>query len=271
MDTITDRALAGLIIIVTRPAGTGSNLVRRVRALGGQAFCLPGSALRAAADPQRAAAALQRAAQSAAVVFSSPAAVRFAFVLQPRWRPQRGCLVLAIGPATARALAYRGVPAEAPAGRYDSEGALALLALQRPRTVAVVGAPGGRGLLVESLRRRATKVEQVEVYRRVAPRLDGRHLGPLAVAQGRLLLLLSSVESLGHLHAQLPPAAWARLCQARVIASSERVAAAARAAGLCIAAKAASALGRDLLLAAAQVNRETGHAIAKAPRRRRQG
>lgn len=242
--------LAGHAVVVTRPAGGGASLARAVRALGGAALLLPGSSLRGPADARQASEALERAARAAAVVFTSPAAVRFAFALRPQWKPRRGTRVFAVGPATARALARRGIAALAPAGRYDSEGVLAALAAAPPSSAAVIGAPGGRGVIVEGLRARGARVELVEVYRRLPARLDARHLGPLAAARGRLLLLLSSTETLDNLRAALPPAAWARLAAGVVVASSERVAAAARAAGLRGGAIAASALGRDLLAAA---------------------
>lgn len=188
-------------------------------------------------------------------MFTSPAAVRFAFALAPGWTPRRGARAYAVGPATARALHRRGVAAHAPDGRYDSEGVLAALAAVTPRTAAVVGAPGGRGLIVDGLRARGVAVEPVEVYRRLPARLDARHLAPLAASRGRLLLLLSSVETLDNLRAALPPAAWARLAAGDVVASGPRVAEAARRAGLRVGAVATSALARDLLEAAAALAR----------------
>ncbi|MFN7551375.1 MAG: uroporphyrinogen-III synthase [Pseudomonadota bacterium] len=244
--------LAGRTVVVTRPAGTGGALARAARALGAQAVLLPGAALRGAADPQAARAGLDRAARADAVVFTSPAAVRFAFALRPRWRPRRGAAVHAVGPATARALARRGVVARAPDRRYDSEGLLAALAAVPPRVAAVIGAPGGRGLIADGLRARGTRVDLVEVYRRVPARLDARHLRPLARAPGRLVLLLSSVETLGNLRTTLPADAWVLLRGAAVVASSARVADAALAAGLRASRVARSALGADLLAAAAR-------------------
>jgi len=43
--------LAGANVIVTRPAGSAAAVRRRVRALGGECVVLPGSGLRAPADP----------------------------------------------------------------------------------------------------------------------------------------------------------------------------------------------------------------------------
>jgi uroporphyrinogen-III synthase len=247
--------LSGHAVVVTRPAGAGAALLRAVRARGGRALSLPGSSLRGPPDPRAAAAALARARRVEAVVFTSPAAVRFAFALAPAWKPARGTRVYAVGPATARALRRRAVAATAPDGRYDSEGVLAALASTAPRDAAVVGAPGGRGLIADGLRARGVPVAQVEVYRRLPARIDARHLAPLVASRGRLLLLLSSVETLDNLRGALPEAAWSRLAAGAVVASGPRVAEAARRAGLRVAAIAASALARDLLDAATALAR----------------
>src|SRR5262249_22303602 len=149
-----------------------------------------------------------RAAQSAdAVVFSSPTAVRFAWKLLPLLRFARRTTVLATGSGSAAALRRRGVTQVLwPTARQDSEGLLALPALARVRGqhIAVIGAPGGRELLAPALRRRGARVQFVAVYRRIAPRLDRRHLAALARAGGPLISLFSSAEALRHLHALLP-------------------------------------------------------------------
>ena len=252
MAASSSRPLAGTTVLVTRPAGTGAALARAARALGARSLSLPGASLRGPVDRAAARTALATGARADAVVFVSPAAVRFAFALEPGWRPHARSRVFAVGPATARALARRGVVARAPDGRYDSEGVLAAMAGARLRRACVVGAPGGRGLIAAALHARGVAVDEAQVYRRVAARIDRRQLAPLAAARGRLLLLLSSAESLANLRASLPAQAWARLASALVVASSPRVAQAARAAGLATATVAASALGRDLLVAAVQ-------------------
>ena len=57
-------------------------------------------------------------------------------------------------------------------------------------------------------------------------------------------------QALANLHDSLPPEAWTRLCSAVAVASSERLEAAARAAGFRHVRRAASALSADLLAAA---------------------
>ncbi|MGO4701761.1 uroporphyrinogen-III synthase [Dyella sp. 2RAB6] len=242
--------LAGRVVVITRPAGTATALVRRVRALGGEPLVLPGLSLRGAEDPPAVAAALRAALRDEVLVFTSPAAVRFAAKLAPL---RTRATVLAVGQGTARALRRHGIAALAPQ-RQDSEGLLQQPALRElgGRRVALIGAPGGRGLLREQFAARGAELRELHVYRRVAPRLLRRHVDAVTALPRSARVLLSSAEALEHLHALLPPPAWARLCAATAVASSERLAAAARAAGFTRVRIAASALAADLLAEAAR-------------------
>jgi uroporphyrinogen-III synthase len=241
--------LHGRTVVITRPAGTASALARRVRALGGVPLLLPGLALRGAADAAAARAGLRAALTSELIVFTSPAAVRYAAALSPL---QTAATVLAVGQGTARALRRHGIAAPLAPRRQDSEGLLEHPALHalRGRRVALIGAPGGRGVLREQLAARGAQLHELHVYRRVPPRLDRRHVDALLPLPASSQVLLSSAEALHNLQQLLPPAAWTRLCAATAVVSSERLAAAARAAGFQRIATAASALSADLLAAA---------------------
>ena len=240
--------LAGRTVVITRPAGTAASLARQVRALGGEPLLLPGLSLRGAEDARAAAGALRAALRDELLVFTSPAAVRFATRLAPL---RTRATVLAVGQGTARALRRHGIAALAPE-RQDSEGLLAHPSLRdlRGRRVALIGAPGGRGLLREQFAARGAQLRELHVYRRTAPRLTRRHLDAVAALPRSARVLLSSAEALDQLRTLLPPSAWSSLCAATAVASSERLAAAARAAGFARVRTAASAWAADLLNAA---------------------
>jgi uroporphyrinogen-III synthase len=121
------------------------------------------------------------------------------------------------------------------------------------KRIALVGAPGGRGLLGEQLAARGAQLRDVHVYRRMPPRLDRRHVDALLQLPASALILLSSSEALNHLCRLLPAPALARLLAATAVVSSERLATAASAAGFGRIMRAASALPADLLDAAARV------------------
>src|SRR3546814_691242 len=113
--------------------------------------------------------ALDRALAADRTVFSSPAAVRFASA-QRSLAPCNTRVLLAVGAGTAAALAARGIDAVYPAVQMNSEGLLALPEMQHLQalTVGLITAPGGRGLLAETLGRRARQLYVAEVYRRAA-------------------------------------------------------------------------------------------------------
>lgn len=244
-------SLKGRTVVITRPAGTGSPLARQVRRRGGVALLLPGLSLHGAGRDSDTAAAWRTALDGDVLVFTSPAAVRFAARLHPL---QTTATVFAVGQGTARALRQHGVAEPlAPDERQDSEGLLdhPRLARLRGRRVALIGAPGGRGVLREQLASRGARLSEVHVYQRGAPRWQSRQLAAVMTLPSEARVLLSSAEALGHLQHGLPEAAFARLRLAVAVVSSERLAAAAREAGFSRITMAASAWAPDMLAAAA--------------------
>jgi uroporphyrinogen-III synthase len=251
--------LAGCTVVITRPAGTGTPLAKKVRALGGTPLLLPGLSLRGSSDASHARAQWQEAQDDDVLIFTSPAAVRYAFALAPLKQTHGD--VVAVGQGTARALQRHGIHAQVPASRQDSEGMLALPSLQHPagRRVALVTAPGGRGLMQQQLAERGAILHEVHVYQRSAPRLTRRHAEALLQLSPDACVLLSSIEALQHLQQQLPVTAWERLRQATAVVSSERIEVAARMAGFARIYRASSANQGDLLAAACAVRSRSPH------------
>ncbi|TNJ33174.1 uroporphyrinogen-III synthase [Arenimonas terrae] len=214
--------LAGWYVISLRPSGGHAPVRRAAAALG--ARVLPLSTLRLAALD--AGVALAAALACDDVVFTSPAAVRFA-ARQAPLRPRPGQRWLAVGAGTAAALRRSGVPAPlAPSGRADSEALLALPALEQVagRDIGLVTAPGGRGVIAETLAHRGARVHLASVYQREAapPRSD--RLRAAVDAPAACALLVSSAEAFDVLWAPLPAADRERLRARPVVASSPRLA-----------------------------------------------
>lgn len=237
------------MVVITRPAGTAAALARRVRACGGVPLLLPGLSLHGMADEMGLRVRMRTALDDQFLVFTSPAAVRFAAALAPL---RTRATVLAVGQGTVQALRRHGVSALAPS-RQDSEGLLDLPATQalHGKRVALIGAPGGRGVLREQLAVRGARLREVQVYRRVPPRLDRRHVAAVLALPRSARVLLSSAEALENLVGLLPTPALDRLRAAVAVASSARLAQAAREAGFTRIVQAGSALAADLLEAAA--------------------
>lgn len=249
MMAFSDTSLNGAGVVITRPVGNGAALGRRVSALGGRPLLLPGLALRAVDDVPFAVDALRAALHGDVLIFTSPAAVRFASRLL---RLHTQATVMAVGSGTARALARCGIgEVLVPSTRSTSEGLLEhpRLADVHGQRIALIGAHGGRDLLASELRDRGARVREVYVYRREPARLNRRHTDAVAALPADSYVLLSSVETLHHLRRALEGPAWVRLCRCVAVVSSERVAKAARESGFAEIRHAASAFPDDLLAA----------------------
>ena len=127
MSSRSGKPLAGARVAITRPVGAGSALRARVLALGGAPLPLPGSSLRAAVDTVAARAVLRQAMACDALIFTSPAAVRYAARLL---RLRTHAAVVAPGAGTAAALRRvsdldAAIPARAALNTGACTGALA--------------------------------------------------------------------------------------------------------------------------------------------------
>lgn len=218
-------------LVSLRPRGQHAPLRRAAQSLGAQVVGLSPWALVAQHD-ESTRTALARALGADRVVFSSPAAVHAAARLQPLAGPHAG-IWLAVGAGTAAALRGHGAAEIVAPTRMDSEGLLDLPALAKLQGLraALVTAPGGRGIIADTLQARGATLERVDVYHRRTLRLPPRQLQRLRRQPGPWVLALSSAEALSLLVDQSPPDLLARLRQARVVAASARLAALATDAG----------------------------------------
>lgn len=215
--------MPGWYVISLRPSGSHAPVRRAAAALGARVF--PLSTLKLVA--MDAGPALPAALACPVVVFTSPAAVAFAHGPQPL-RQRAGQRWLAVGSGTARALRRAGIgDAAVPEGRADSEGLLAMRELQALPGVDVglVTAPGGRGLIGETLAQRGARVHLAEVYRRVAVVPSPARLRRLEDMPANCALLVSSAEAFDGLWLRLDASARARLRARPAVASSPRLAA----------------------------------------------
>lgn len=210
-------------VISLRPSGAHAPVRRAAAALG--ARVLPLSTL--ALVQLEAGAALDAALAGDLVVVTSPAAVAFAQVQRPLVsRP--GQIWLAVGSGTAAELQQAGISgALVPPARADSEGLLALPVLQASagRSIGLITAPGGRGLIAETLAQRGARVHVAEVYRRVGVVPTAPQLAALAALPSTSALLVSSAEAFDGLWGKLAEPARVLLRGRPVVASSARLAA----------------------------------------------
>ena len=168
--------LAGLGILVTRPAHQAGPLCEAVEAQGGRAICFPVLEI---VDPEDVGALLDvidRLDSFDIAVFISPNAVNKAINrIRARRELPTGLKLAAVGRGSAKELGRLGLQADIfPKQRFDSEALLAMDEMQQVagKRVVIFRGDGGRELLAETLKGRGAEVEYAECYRRAKPKGD---------------------------------------------------------------------------------------------------
>lgn len=224
MMTSDSRPLAGLGVLVTRPAHQAEGLCRAIEAAGGHAQRLPLLSLEGPADPAAATALLSDGCAADAWIFTSPNAVSWAARLHPPdGIPDWPGVLAAAGWGTARALFALGRN-EIQVPPQDGAAGLLQLPLLRNidgRRLLIVCGERPLSLLAEGLRARGVEPDIVEVYRRL-PLLHSRHQVMQALS-AVAAVIVSSGESLRQLHGLTPPDARSRLFDLQLAVPSARV------------------------------------------------
>ena len=214
--------LAGLGVLVTRPAHQSAGLCRLIERCGGRPLALPALEIRPPEEPGEARRLLER--DWDLLIFISPNAVRCALSLSAVGQVPDAAPIAVVGQASARALQTAGVQPDLVPERYDSEGLLALPELSRVAgwRILIVRGEGGRALLGDTLKRRGAEVHYAEVYRRVRPSVDAT---PLLARWGRDIQVVTatSVEVLENLALMLGEQGRGLLCATPLVVISERI------------------------------------------------
>ncbi len=241
----SQRPLRGLDVVLTRPVGSARALVRRCRNEGARCVNLPLVSIRPLPSSGTLQAALAEAEHADAVVFASASAVGACFRLRPGFHAPG--LVFAQGPATARALRRYGVEPILPEQGFTSEDLLLhpfFNSVAGKRVVRLAGL-GGRDLLLDRLRAQGSNVSAVALYQRMPARWNRHHRQVLEQFSDPILVI-SSTEGLEILLRLLDTQQRKRLRRWRMLVSSARLEAAARAVGFDRVHRAASAASADL-------------------------
>ncbi|MCG6935877.1 MAG: uroporphyrinogen-III synthase [Proteobacteria bacterium] len=199
--------LAGLRVLVTRPAEQAAPLLEKLTAAGARPLGFPLLILRACHDPDLKR-VLAQLTDYAMAIFISPGAVRFGLRALGTTSLPPGLNLATVGKGTARALeAELGHPADiCPNSQFDSAGLLAEPALHdvAGQRILIFRGRGGREQLADSLRHRGARVDYAEVYERCQPDTDS---GPLETAlreHGIDVIIITSREALDNLMRLLP-------------------------------------------------------------------
>lgn len=224
--------LAGVGVLVTRPAHQAEALCRLIEAAGGRPIQFPALEILDVDDTGPLLALIDRLDAFDIAIFISPNAVNKALNLIRGRRPLPPTLRLAaVGKGSAKALTANGLkPDIYPASRFDSEALLELPAMQdvSGKKIAIFRGDGGRELIAETLRNRGAEVEYAECYRRAAPKGD---IGSLLKrwARGEVnIVTVTSTETLRNLFDMVGQLGRQWLQKAPVVVVSVRAAELAR-------------------------------------------
>lgn len=212
--------LSGATVWLTRPAAQTEAWRAAFAAAGARVLVEPLLVIEPPDDEPAAAAALDRAAAADIVIATSANAVAGAARLRPDWAP-RGTL-LAVGAATADALArFVGRDVATPA-RSNSEGLLAMPALRATAgsRIALLAGHGGRAALAETLIGRGARLDKLALYRRRPAAIGRARLERLLAAEA---VVVTSMAAWQQLAALVPERQRARLARLRLVAASHRV------------------------------------------------
>jgi uroporphyrinogen-III synthase len=239
----------GWYVISLRPAGGHDGLRRAAARHCGGLLALSPWRLEPRADPATRD-ALRDALAASRVVFTSPAAVRAAALLQAL--DAVDAQLLAVGAGTAAALRRAGARRVAAPERMDSEGLLALPALRAVAgdAIGLVSAPGGRELIASALHERGAEIRRADVYARVDTQPTPAALARLRTLEVPAVVAVSSGLALARILEVLPADATRMLLRCAAVAASERLCERSRALGFDPVARASGPRPAQLVAAA---------------------
>lgn len=195
------RPLLGRRIAVTRAREQASELVRELEALGAEVVSAPTIRIEPLPDLEPLRRALARLAQYRWVVFTSQNTVPVVFDRLETWglslHDFTGRRIAAIGPATAEALAARGVRVDVLPEGYVAESLVEALAAHddvRGARILIPRAETARDALPEGLRSRGAVVDVIPVYRTLPVLSDGASLAGEILA-GRIDVVTFTASS----------------------------------------------------------------------------
>ncbi len=233
---MTQAPLAGLGILVTRPAHQAEHLSQLIRRDGGAPILFPALEIVDIPDLQPLQDLIARLDQFDLAIFISPNAVNKAMNLIRAQRKLPAHLqIAAIGKGSAKVLAQFDVrDVISPKQGFDSEALLArpeLTAVADKRIVIFRG-DGGREVLGDLLVQRGAQVEYAECYRRIKPQVDNGKLLYLWARNELHAITVTSSEVLRNLYDLVGKLGQQWLKKTPVFVPHQRIADAARELGL---------------------------------------
>lgn len=208
---MTEQALSGITVLLTRPVAQSAAMATAITALGGNVCELPLIEIEPIAETdacENIKNIIQNLDHYCAAIFISTNAAKFGMQWIDRYWPQlpSGLSAYAVGPGTAQVLNEFDWPVFVSDQGVTSEDLLALPGLKQVegKKVALFRGVGGRELLAETLRARGASVDYLELYHRHTPDystdvlaglIRDRHVNVIVVSSAQVLdVLLHSLH-----------------------------------------------------------------------------
>lgn len=233
---MTQAPLAGLGILVTRPAHQAEHLSNLIRQAGGAPILFPALEIVDIPDLQPLQGMIARLDQFDLAIFISPNAVNKAMnLIRAQRKLPTHLQIAAIGKGSAKVLAQFEVKdVISPKQGFDSEALLALPELNAvtDKRIVIFRGDGGREVLGDLLVQRGAQVEYAECYRRIKPQVDNGKLLYLWARNELNAITVTSSEVLRNLYDLVGKLGQQWLKKTPVFVPHERIAEAARELGL---------------------------------------
>ena len=219
-------SLRGLRVLNTRPAEQAKALSQAIEAAGGQAIECP--ALVISSIEKDWLSSLPELNQVEQAIFVSANAADYCLKeLVKKQLPWPDSIrVIAVGQATARTLTNYGIRVDFIPEVADSEHLLALEILQTvtKKTILLFKGEEGRTLIAETLSARGAKLFIFEVYKRLKPRIDPKHLYSLWHNDAVDIILFTSQQAMQNIFLLFGKEAYDWLCSKPCLVISKRLA-----------------------------------------------
>lgn len=218
------------LFVVTRPAPDHERMMQALASNARVAIHNPGFRLEYRPEAQRVQ-LLRRLENFDLAIVTSPTAAR---LLAEHVMPGRldSVRFLVPGPGTGSILEAAGIPASWPESGGTSEDVIALgMEKSVPDRVAILGAPGGRGLLARAFSRLGARVEPIHLYHRV-PVAPSPELVERLKSGAELVNLVSSRQAFETIRSGLHPGLRRTWLDSAFVLSSARLSRLLREAGV---------------------------------------
>ena len=217
----------GAKILVTRPALQTTGLIQLIESHNAEPVVFPTIEILPLARSHKITTYLSNLSHYQWLIFISTNAVNFALQANNgKISDFKQAKIASVGKATAKALENAGLKVDlVPSIGFNSEALLESPELQniQEQTFLIIRGEGGREILADTLRQRGAKVDYLEVYKRVMPKIDNSNIIALLKQQQLAAITITSGEALHNLFAILGSTVHAELLQTPLIVISERL------------------------------------------------